>query len=91
MRAAPAAIGSGRGGIGAETEGRIMGPFSDSIASRTAVEEAEEARLRAARETFPGWRIVEVFGGFMAVPRESVILQSIDIDGLVGKLRQQEA
>lgn len=69
-----------------------MGPYGTnlSVAALTAAELAEEARLSAARESFPAWRIVEVFGGYLAVPADSVILQSVDLDGLVGKLRQQD-
>lgn len=68
-----------------------MGPsFSGhSHASRTALEEAEEARFCAARDSFPAWEIIETFGGFLAVPKGTVIVQAIDLDGLVGKLRQQ--
>jgi hypothetical protein len=60
----------------------------NSDASRTAQEEAEEARLRAAREAFPGWQIRETFGGYLAFPAESTVVQAIDLDTLVRKLRE---
>lgn len=69
-----------------------MGPFANQSASgRTAAEEAEERRLNAARDSFPDWRIVEVFGGYLAVPAGAAIVQAIDLDGLIRKLRQAEA
>lgn len=64
-----------------------MGPYS--AASRTEQELAEERRLNAARDAFPAWRIIEVFGGYLAVPAGTVIVQAIDLDGLAGKLREQ--
>lgn len=65
-----------------------MGPFTNqSVASRTAAEEAEERRLAAARDAFPGWKIIETFGGFLAVPDGAPVIQSVDLDGLVRKLR----
>jgi len=68
-----------------------MGPYGTNLsaAALSAAELAEQARLTAARESFPGWQIIEVFGGFLAIPADSVILQSIDLDGIVAKLRQQ--
>lgn len=67
-----------------------MSPEPDrTVASRTAAEEAEEARLLAARESFPGWMIRETFGGYLAVPAGTVVIHAIDLDGLVKKLREQ--
>lgn len=68
-----------------------MGPYGTNLsaAALSAAELAEQARLTAARESFPGWQIIEVFGGFLAIPADSVILQAIDLDGIVAKLRQQ--
>lgn len=62
-----------------------MGPFMDN---KTEQEQAEERRLLAARDAFPDWRIVEVFGGYLAVPAGSSIVQAIELDDLVLKLRQ---
>jgi hypothetical protein len=68
-----------------------MGPYGTnlSLTALTAAELADDARLQAARESFPAWHIIEVFGGFLAVPADAVIVQAIDLDGLVAKLRQQ--
>lgn len=70
-----------------------MGPHGTnlSVTALAAAELADDARLQAARESFPGWEIVEVFGGYLAFPKSAVIVQAIDLDGLVGKLRQQNA
>jgi hypothetical protein len=65
-----------------------MGPFANrSAAARSAEEDAQDRRLAAARDAFPGWRIVETFGGFLAVPASAELVQAIDLDGLVMKLR----
>lgn len=68
-----------------------MGPHGTnlSVTALAAAELAEDARLQAARESFPGWDIIEVFGGYLAVPAGTVIVQAIDLDGIVMKLRQQ--
>jgi len=69
-----------------------MGPGQLSgrtAAGRTTAEEADDARLQAARDSFPGWEIVEVFGGYLAFPKGASIVQAIDLGGLVAKLRQQ--
>lgn len=69
-----------------------MGPFTNqSVSKRTAAEEAEERRLAAARDAFPGWEITETFGGYMAVPAGTPRVQSVSLDGLVRKLREQGA
>jgi hypothetical protein len=52
---------------------------------------ADDGRLEAARETFKGqWDIIEVFGGYLAVPDGAVIMQASTLDGLVGKLRRRD-
>lgn len=67
-----------------------MGPgVNVSAAAAEAREEADERRLTAARESFPGWRIVEVRGGYAAVHSEAVYLDAITLDGLVAQLRDQ--
>jgi hypothetical protein len=70
-----------------------MGPYGTnlSLTALSAAELADDARLTAARESFPGWQIIEVFGGYLAIQADSVIVQAIDLDGLVGKLRKQES
>ncbi|HEY0933129.1 MAG TPA: hypothetical protein VGD91_05220, partial [Trebonia sp.] len=52
-----------------------------------AREAADDRALAAARDSLPARRIIEVFGGFLAVPAGSVIAQSTTLDGSVGKLR----
>jgi hypothetical protein len=48
-----------------------------------------EAHLIAAREAFRDTHdIIEVFGGFLAVPAGTPIVQSTTIGGLTGKLRR---
>jgi hypothetical protein len=67
-----------------------MGPYAThlSVAALCAAQEASDARLQAARESFPDHRIVEVAGGgYLAVPAGSVIAQSPDLDEVVMKLR----
>ncbi len=50
-----------------------------------------DSRLLAAREAFPEWDIYHVFGGYLAVPKGTPIIQSIDTDGIVEKIRRQLA
>lgn len=68
-----------------------MGPYGINTSGQQLAEsEVEEDRfLAAARETFPDTDIIEVFGGYLAVPKGSVIVQATTVDGLVAKLRQQ--
>lgn len=69
-----------------------MGPYvNQSAASLTAAEEAEDARLAAARDAFPAWLIVEMLGGFAAVPAGTEVVDSFSLDGLVRKLRERGA
>jgi hypothetical protein len=50
-----------------------------------------DSRLLAAREAFPEWDIYRVFGGYLAVPKGTPVVQSIDTDGIVEKIRRMEA
>jgi hypothetical protein len=52
-------------------------------------ETAHDRRLQAAREAYPDWDITAVFGGFLAVPKGTPVLQSMFVDGLVEKIREQ--
>lgn len=52
--------------------------------------EAYDRALTAARDASPGWRIIETFGGFYAVPAGAELIQSTELDGLVLKLRQRK-
>ena len=63
-----------------------MGPY-ESIPSLTDWERTEDRRLQAARESFPHHDIIETFGGFLAVPKGTVIVQAVSLDALVVKLR----
>ena len=60
-----------------------------TVANRTAREEEDERQLKAARDSFPGWEIREVFDGFLAVPAGTVVIHSTDLDSIVRKLREQ--
>lgn len=64
-----------------------MGPFADDTPPM-----ADAGQLAAAREEFAGrWDIIEVFGGFLAVPDGAVIVQATTLGGLTGKLNRREA
>lgn len=69
-----------------------MGPDRDvnrGAASMDAMLAADEASLLAARDAFAGrWDIIEVFGGYLAVPDGTPIVQSTTIGGLTAKLRR---
>lgn len=60
----------------------------NGAAGSPADEEARDRRLHAAREAFPAWQVIEVFGGYLAVPAGAAVVQSTTLDGLVAKLRQ---
>ena len=70
-----------------------MGPFGTnlSVNAMAAQEAKANALLQAARDSFPDWDIYETFGGFMALPKGTVIIQSTELDALVGKLRARQA
>ena len=63
-----------------------MGPME-----RHSAPDAEDAPLRAAREACLGWDIMRVFGGYLAVPKGTPVIQSIDTDGIVEKIRRSSA
>lgn len=71
-----------------------LGPYgtnlSVSVMTAAEQEEQEERQLQGARDSFPGWQIREVFGGFLALPKGTVTVHSTTLDGLVMKLRQQQ-
>ncbi len=60
-----------------------MGPME-----RQSVLAGGDGRLAAAREAFPEWDIHPVFGGYLAVPKGTPVIQSIDVDGIAEKLRR---
>lgn len=68
-----------------------LGPHgvNRSAASLAAADLAEDAHLTAVRREFAGtWDILEVHGGYVAVPDGVQIVQSGTLDGLAGKLRR---
>jgi hypothetical protein len=63
-----------------------MGPVE-----RQSVLAEGDKRLTAAREAFPEWDIYPVFGGYLAVPKGAPVIQGIDVDSVVGKIRREIA
>lgn len=61
----------------------LMGPMEQHSAL-----DQYDRRLLAAREAFPQWDIYRVFGGYLAVPKGAAVIQSIDVDGIVAKIRR---
>jgi hypothetical protein len=55
---------------------------------KRSVLDEQDTRLQAAREAFPDWDIFRVFAGYMAVPKDTPVFQSVDIDGITAKLRR---
>jgi hypothetical protein len=49
-------------------------------------DDAGELALVAARDRFTDLRIIEVLGGFAAVPADTEIVQAATLDGLVARL-----
>ena len=49
-------------------------------------DDAGELALVAARDRFTDLRIIEVLGGFAAVPADTVMVQAATLDGLVARL-----
>jgi hypothetical protein len=68
----------------------MVGPIGGwpTAAQRSA---QEDRLLQTARETFPDWTIVQVFGGWLAVPEGTPLVQSVDLEGVLEKLRSREA
>jgi hypothetical protein len=58
-------------------------------ASRTA-QQQQDAQLAAAEKAFPGWDFIELLSGWLAVPSDTPVIQAVDLDGIVGKLRARE-
>ena len=48
--------------------------------------DASERALVAARDRFTDSRIIEVLGGYAAVPAGTVMIQAATLDGLVARL-----
>lgn len=67
-----------------------MGPEPHVIQTAAQVEAYNEEALAAAREEFPGWDFYQVFGGWEAVPGQTLIVRAMYLETLLDKLRQQE-
>lgn len=65
-----------------------MGPYGTQTANQRHA--STERWLAAAREAFPDWDFHAVFGGWEAVPKGTPVVRSVDLDGLVAKLRSRE-
>ena len=63
----------------------MSGPCSQEQAE--AKHERAERQLQAAGDSFIGWRIYELDGGYLAIPRYSYAIQAADLDDLVRQLR----
>lgn len=74
-------------------EGEAVEPWREvnrSAASVAADAAADEAALEAVRREFAGrWDILEVFGGYLAVPDGTPVVQAMTLGGLEGKLNRQ--
>ena len=64
-----------------------MGPTGD----QTAYARDEDRRLQAAREAFPEWDITAVFGGYLAVPKGTPVIQGMFLDGIAEKIRARQS
>lgn len=64
--------------------------YNLSIEALAAGQKTEEELLASARDAYPDWEIIETFGGYLAAPAGTVILQSTTIDGLAGKIRARQ-
>jgi hypothetical protein len=46
--------------------------------------------LKAAQEAYPAWDIRPVFGGYLAVPKDTPVIQGISVDSVVEKIRREQ-
>ena len=53
------------------------------------LEARENALLAAARREFPHWSFSKMLDGWMAVPAGTPVVQSVDIEGVIEKLRER--
>jgi hypothetical protein len=66
-----------------------MGSFSSQTAAQ---HDAEDKRLlEAARQEFPGWDFHPVLSGWEAVPAGTPVVRSVDLEGVIEKLRNRES
>jgi hypothetical protein len=66
-----------------------MGPMG-GIQTAAQWEAERERYLKAAQEAFPDWDFHPVFAGWEAVPKGTPVIRSMDLDGIIEKLRQRE-
>jgi len=65
-----------------------MGPAEGVPAT---ADEVADRQLKSAQETFPDWEIRPLFGGYVAVPKGTPVITSVDVDGMVMKIYKREA
>lgn len=53
-----------------------------------SVLDQEDRWLEAARKAYPEWDIIRVFAGYIATPKGTPVIQGIDVDSVVGKIRR---
>lgn len=56
-------------------------------ASRT---ERQQREVKAAEAAFPRWEFIKIPGGWLTVPKGTPVIQALDMDGIVEKLRARE-
>ena len=67
-----------------------MGPGRDGYGAALDAEAlADIAYMEAIRKEFKDWDVVEVFGGFLAVPAGTPVVRASTPGGLAGKLRRR--
>jgi len=58
---------------------------------RPATTTSDEMRLQAAREKFSEWDIYPVFGGYLAVPKGTPVIQGMFLEGIAEKIKRRHA
>lgn len=68
----------------------VTGPVPPQPRTAAELREREEQRLAAARAAFPDWEFIPLFNGWLAVPKDTPVVQSVDLDSMVRKLRERD-
>ena len=63
-------------------------PHKPRLMTAEAREQTEQRLLRSIQESFPGWDVCRVFGGWRAVPRQTPVIEAIDLHGIIEKLTE---